>query len=264
MVVLPPGTLLQLMYLGERLKNISPGRFIEVGPGSGEITHRLLNAGWSGTVYDFSGETIEKIRQRFAQEISGGRLQAIEGDFLESAPNPASVDLVISCMVMEHLKAPAEKEFMNVAASCLSAGGRMIALVPASERHWGIEDDVAGHCRRYGRQALLALFASTGWKLDCFAGLTFPLSNLLLPVSNFLVRRKEAGKLELSGLERTKHSGHRNVQFKTSFPSVLRLVLNEIVMLPLHWLQKAFSDSENALVIYFEAHYEPRSDARES
>jgi hypothetical protein len=42
MVVLPPGTLLQLMYLGDRLKDIPAGRFIEVGQGSGEITHRLL------------------------------------------------------------------------------------------------------------------------------------------------------------------------------------------------------------------------------
>lgn len=33
MVVLPPGTILQLMYIEARLKRISPGRFIEVGGG---------------------------------------------------------------------------------------------------------------------------------------------------------------------------------------------------------------------------------------
>ena len=46
--VLPPGTILQLMYLRERLENIKPGRFIEIGPGSGEISGLLLDLGWTG------------------------------------------------------------------------------------------------------------------------------------------------------------------------------------------------------------------------
>jgi hypothetical protein len=54
-------------------------------------------------------------------------------------------------------------------------------------------------------------------------------------------------------LERTKLSGHRNVRFKTHFPALLRLVLNDTAMLPLHWMQKAFSQSERSLVLYFEA-----------
>jgi hypothetical protein len=85
------------------------------------------------------------------------------------------------------------------------------------------------------------------------AGLTYPISNILLPLSNFLVRRSEARKLALPILERTKLSGHRNVRFKTHFPAPLRLVLNDTAMLPLHWMQKAFSQSERSLVLYFEA-----------
>jgi len=42
MRTLPPGTILQLMYLKERLVNIKPGRFVEIGPGSGEISGLLL------------------------------------------------------------------------------------------------------------------------------------------------------------------------------------------------------------------------------
>ena len=40
--VLPPGTILQLMYLRERIKLLTPGRFVEVGPGTGTITALLL------------------------------------------------------------------------------------------------------------------------------------------------------------------------------------------------------------------------------
>jgi hypothetical protein len=156
-------------------------------------------------------------------------------------------------MVMEHMNDEDERKFMRLASSQLRAGGRMIGLVPASPLHWGIEDDIAGHYRRYSRNSLEALLGTTGWKLCHFAGLTFPISNLLLPLSNILVRRNEASALALSTFERTKRSGHRSVCFKTSFPSIMKLLLNEQVLLPLHWLQKAFSNSGQALVIYFEA-----------
>jgi hypothetical protein len=59
--------------------------------------------------------------------------------------------------------------------------------------------------------------------------------------------------LSLSLLERTKHSGRRNVLFKTHFPVVLKLILNEWTMLPLYFLQRMFTNSKDALVLYFEA-----------
>lgn len=263
MVVLPPGTLLQLLYLEERVKGMPPGRFIEIGPGGGEITDRLLKRGWSGTVYDLSEETIAKLRQRFASEMGSGQLAVVLGDFLQVAdPSPPgeSVDLIISCMVMEHLDDGAERKFLEVSATRLKGNGRMIGLVPASPRHWGIEDQIAGHCRRYSKDSLVLLFRAKGWKLGHVAGLTYPVSNLLLPLSNFLVRRQESEKLDLSLLERTKHSGRRQVRFKTHFPSILKWLLNERTMLPLHWIQKLFVKSNNALVLYFEATYEePRA-----
>jgi phospholipid N-methyltransferase len=256
MPVLPPGTLLQLMYLDERLENIPAGRFIEIGPGSGEITQKLLNAGWMGDVYDLSEETLNKIRIRFATEFAEGRLHAFAGDFLELSVgrDPGSgVDLIISCMVMEHMLDASETNFMEQAAKLLDRNGMMIGLVPASMAHWGIEDEVAGHVRRYDRATLLRLFEKTGWTARHLAGLTYPVSNILLPLSNFLVRKSEGEKTSLSQRERTKYSGRREVRFKTTFPSVLGLVLNEVTMLPLHWLQKAFSGSTRSLVIYFEA-----------
>lgn len=264
MVILPPGTLLQLMYLDARLENIPAGRFIEIGPGSGEITNRLLRAGWVGTVYDLSAETIEAIKRRFESEIVAGRLSVMVGDYLSSSvAQDERVDLIISCMVMEHLDANAECSFMQHSARCLKAGGRMIGLIPASPRHWGIEDDIAGHCRRYTRAAIHDLARENGWAIRHIAGLTYPVSNLLLPVSNALVRRHEASKLVLSSIERTKHSGHRKVQFKTHFPAVLKLILNEWTMLPLYWVQKMFSNSDSALVLYFEATYDSRASANE-
>ncbi len=252
MKVLPPGTLLQLMYLRERLERIPAGTFAEVGPGSGEITRLLLDMGWSGSAYDLGENTIADLKERFAAEISADRIAVLNQDFLLSSPQN-SVDLVISCMVMEHLDDALQTQFMRVASRALKPNGRMISLVPSSPAHWGIEDDIAGHCRRYTRPDVARLASDNHWDLLHVAGLTFPVSNLLLPVSNYLVRRSEGQKLALSALERTKLSGRRQVKYKTHFPSLLGLLLNEYTLYPFHLLQKFFAKSDRALVLLFEA-----------
>lgn len=251
MSVLPPGTLLQLMYLRERLRGVPPGRFVEIGPGSGEITQVLLDAGWRGRSYDLGQQTIASLRERFAAEIAAGRFEAVNGDYLATDPGEPA-DLVISCMVMEHLDDTQQSAYMRRSAAQLGPRGMMISLVPGSPRDWGIEDDIAGHCRRYTRDEVRKLADAHGWRLQHVAGLTFPVSNLLLPVSNFLVNRSERNKLALSAQDRTVQSGRRSVKYKTHFPPVLALLLNRFTLFPLHLLQKMFSGSERALVLYFE------------
>lgn len=253
MAVLPPGTLLQLIYLRERLARVPAGRFIEVGPGSGEITGLLLEMGWQGMSLDLHAPTIESLRRRFQQQIDEGRFVALRQDFNTMDISGPQVELVISCMVMEHMEDDQEVLFVQQAARCLAPGGMMIGLVPGSPAHWGIEDDIAGHMRRYTRQGLKLLMEENNWRIRHCAGLTVPLSNLLLPISNFLVRRAERDRLELSNAERTRLSGKREVAFKTHFPSILGLLLNRFTLLPFHYLQKLLARSSRALVIYFEA-----------
>ena len=260
MAVLPPGTLLQLMYLKERLARIPPGRFIEIGPGSGEITRLLLACGWVGSSYDLEEKTTDALTQRFSHEISVGRLTVMHSDFTASAAVGQTADLVISCMVMEHLEEEAQVAYLKMAATCLKRGGHMIGLVPSSPAHWGIEDETAGHLRRYTRTSIQQLLTRQHWKLKHISGLTFPVSNILLPISNFLVNRSERTNLQISTLERTKLSGRRDVKYKTHFPSMIGLLLNEYTMLPLHIVQKFFSKSEKTLVLYFEAQPEFKSE----
>ncbi len=253
MVVLPPGTILQLMYLRKRLQRLPPGRFVEVGPGSGEITRLLLDLGWTGGSYDLEEATIAFLNTRFAKEIAEHRFTPFNADYLSSTTPPEKVDLVISCMVMEHLDEDMQSSFMERAAANLRETGLMIGLVPASPEHWGIEDEVAGHCRRYTRKSIRTLAEICNWRLEHVAGLTFPISNFLLPVSNYLVNRSERSLLTLSPLERTKRSGKREVKFKTHFPSILGMLLNEYTLFPFYIVQTLFSNSKCALVLYFEA-----------
>lgn len=255
MSVLPPGTILQLMYFKERLKSIGlePGYFLEVGPGSGEITRLLLDLGWHGKSFDLDDLTIERLQIRFQKEVKEGRYSAICSDYFNTSLKE-SADLVVSCMVLEHLDDAYQSMFMAKSSEYLRHGGVMICLVPASPRHWGIEDKIAGHYRRYTQSKVRELCVNTGYSLQHISGLTFPISNLLLPISNFLVRRSERNKLNLSLSDRTKASGRRQVKFKTHFPSILKLVLNEYFLWPFNVLQKIFRNSKNALVIYFECY----------
>jgi SAM-dependent methyltransferase len=260
MAVLPPGTLLQLMYLHERLLRLPPGRFVEIGPGSGEITNLLLNAGWTGQSYDLEAKTIEALKGRFGGEIAEHRFVPVNEDYL-LASLTQKVDLVISCMVMEHLEEDAQLAFMAKSLQNLRQDGVMVGLVPGSPAHWGIEDDIAGHCRRYTRNSIKILVTNNGWALKHIAGLTFPTSNLLLPISNFLVNRSERHKLALTALERTKQSGIRSVKYKTHFPILLSILLNKYTLLPLHIIQKLCAKSEHALVLFFEA--QPNAETRD-
>jgi hypothetical protein len=84
------------------------------------------------------------------------------------------------------------------------------------------------------------------------AGLTYPISNLLLPVSNYLVRKAENQARLLALEERTRRSGRREVRWKTRFPPALGLPLNEPLLYPFHLLQKAFVNARRALVLYAE------------
>lgn len=256
MTVLPPGTILQRLYVRERLAGRAAGTFIEIGPGEGHLSRLLLDRGWRGVGIEADAESAARASAGNRTFIDAGRYAVLNDDWLaprEPAGMPAGVDLVVSCMVLEHLDEAGELRYLQRCREQLAADGMAIVLVPGSEAAWGIEDEIAGHFRRYTRERLAALFGKAGWKVQHVAGLTFPVSNLLLPVSNWLVRRAEAGKAKLSMSERTASSGRREVAGKTVFPPVAGLVLNEVTLYPLHLVQRAFRDAESALVLYAEA-----------
>lgn len=93
---LPPGTILQRLYLIERLRQTAPGRFIEVGAGTGDLAGLLVRRGWHGTAYELSSYSA-----RVARQHNPG-LDVRNDDWL-TAPADEPADLVVSSMVLEHL-----------------------------------------------------------------------------------------------------------------------------------------------------------------
>src|SRR4051794_40053405 len=129
---LPPGTILQRSYLTERLRRTAPGRFVEVGAGTGELARLLSDRGWNGTAYELSAESAAIARKRVPD------IDIRNADWLTAVPDEPA-DLVISSMVVEHLPDEQEAAFLRRARDTLRLGGRLILLVPASPRHWGVE-----------------------------------------------------------------------------------------------------------------------------
>lgn len=250
-MILPPGTHLQHMYLRERLRGWSPARFVEVGVGRGELSKVLLDLGWTGMGYDISEDAITAAGELNGAQIARGRYELRTENWLNAKPS-SRVDLVISSMVIEHLADEEEERYFERCRSWLGPGGLAILFVPASPAHWGIEDEIAGHVRRYSRQGLERRLRELEWTPRHIAGLTYPLSNLLLPLSNTLVGRAERGKRRLSMEERTRRSGVRDVPLKTRFSPAFALLLNRFTLYPFYLLQKANLMSGRALVLYVE------------
>src|SRR5262249_35823696 len=223
----------------------------EVGVGTGRLSRELIRLGWSGEGWDLSAEAVARTTQTNRDAIAAGRYDVRHGDWLAEADGNA--DLVVSAMGGEHLSETEEARYFERCRQVLAPGGRAVLFVPASPRHWGIEDEIAGHRRRYTHASLRDRLEELDFRVDHLAGLTFPVSNVLLPISNALVRRAEGHKRRLSEETRTRQSGTRSVPFKTNFPRASAVILNERALYPLHALQKRFRSSDRALVLYAEA-----------
>lgn len=259
---LAPGSILQRMYLRERMQGRfkSSVRFLEIGAGKGHTSRVLLELGHSGVSLDLNADACAQNQQLNSTYIETEQYQVDAKDVFDCPPD-GCFDIVISSMVIEHLTTDSLCNYFELARRLLNPGGIIVQFVPASMKFWGVEDVIAGHYKRYTPACFHSIAAQHGLVVDHIAGLTYPISNILLPVSNYLVCRAERAKAELTMRERTISSGDRKVFMKTSFPGWLALVLNPVTMYPLHLLQKLCRGHRDAMVLYCELSKKGPSDS---
>lgn len=248
---LAPGNVLQLMYLKQRLAPLGHKRFVEVGAGNGHVSHCLLELGLSGVGFDLNASACENNARLNRDAIASGRYRVENSNFL-TADVADRADVIISSMVLEHLGPEELDAYFERCRSVQALGGRIVTLVPGSPAHWGIEDEIAGHHKRYSFACFDEIARCHGLSVAHIAGLTYPLSNWLFPLTTYLTRRHERDKLELTMTERTIQSGNRDVPWKTVFPRFVGYLINEITMSPFDWLQRAFRHHPRSMVIYCE------------
>lgn len=251
MIAEAPGTILQMMYLRRRYKSFKPNNFYEIGCGKGVFSNLMLKDGIVGKAIDLNGRAVERSAVHNSRFIENANYTVEQADFLQQE-EIRKYDMVFSCMVIEHLPDVTLIDFMNKAKSLLTEKGRIAFLVPASMKHWGIEDEIAGHIKRYEKEDVELLAEKLGMKVGHIAGLTYPISNWLFGISNRIVKKNESNKLNLSQKEKTIYTGSREVSFKTDFPKIFGLILNPFIMFPFHLLQVLNRKNKDSMVLYFE------------
>lgn len=258
MLEIAPGYILQRMHLKDRIrqwKKWGLSTFIEVGSGNGMNSQVFLSHGFTGSAFELNPQACEQNELRNKKYLDLGKLKVYNEDFLTSETS-TKVDVVFSSMVIEHLDPLGVKQYFEKCKNCILPGGLIVCIVPANMKFWGIEDQIAGHFKRYTFHCFNTLANSFGLKIVEQTGLTYPISNILLTLSDLLVEHAEKEKLKLTNAEKTKLSGNRNVTFKTHYPSYMKVVLNEFTLYPFHLLQRLFKNNTNTMVIYCELQYE--------
>lgn len=251
MIAEAPGTILQLLYLNERIEQNNWSSFFEVGCGKGIFSNQFLKKGLIGSAVDLNERACERARDKNDLFIQSGTYTVQQGDFMNYSTKE-KYDTVFSCMVIEHIPEEGRIAFMKRCKSLLGKNGNIACIVPASMSHWGVEDDIAGHILRFERSDVYDLADKIDMKVNHISGLTYPISNWLFRLSNAIVSRTEKKMLNKSQQERTIYTGSREVQFKTDFPSWTAFLLNPIVLYPFHLMQKWSGKNKNSMVIYFE------------
>ncbi|MCW2782702.1 MAG: methyltransferase [Marmoricola sp.] len=178
------------------LKDVPPGRALDVGCGMGGNSAVLRDLGWDVVALDYSPASIEAARSR--------GLTVLRGDARRLPFADQEFDLVISTDAWEHVV-----EDDQVAAETfrvLRPGGQALVAVPAGMDLWSGHDVALGHHRRYERAELVALVAAAGFRVDEVFGWNV----LLRPVAR-MRRRNNAGESEMEHVNPVLNAALRSI-----------------------------------------------------
>lgn len=159
----------------------SPGRFVEMGAGTGHMTRIFLERGFHGACHDLGDDSRELMRQGLAD--ASDRMQVV--DDLQQLEH-ASFDYLMAFEVLEHIDDDVGvfKQWLRY----LKPGGRVLVSVPAHQRKFGRSDHLVGHVRRYERSQLSRLLESAGLTDVQMINYGFPITELTRTLSNRIVR----------------------------------------------------------------------------
>lgn len=256
--LLAPGNILINSEIESRIKEYKKNhqkqtlKFIEIGAGNGHVSEIFLKNGFEGIGIDMNSNSNEVNKSLNLKYVSQSKYEISNQNFFEIDFGSNKYNVIISSMVIEHMNPDEVGQYMEKVKSLLSDDGIIITVVPANQKYWGIEDEIAGHYKRYSRKCFEHIAQEHSFDISYYAFLTYPLSNILYNLSNFLIKRYESHKLGRSQMQNTIDSSSREVKFKTVYPGYFRYLVNKFTMLPFIILQKIFSKNPEGLVLYCE------------
>ena len=194
---------------------------VEIGPGVGTFTERLLDAGVERLLLvELDAALSDYLRERFGSDPR----VAIATEGLPESPAIASTagewGLVLCQNVLEHIED--DHAAVGAMASALQPGGHLVVLVPAHPRLYGSLDSAYGHHRRYTRERLREVVDAAGLEIKDLYSFN------LLGVAGWLAKRRstseQLGARSLAAYERLLKVW-RPIEDRVSFPWGLSLIV---------------------------------------
>lgn len=159
----------------EVLKRFPPeGTLFDVGGGNGFVSFALKNSGFDTIVVELGIEGARNAKQRGLDPVICSTLE-------DAGFKKQSLSAVGMFDVLEHIED--DIGFLRKIRALLKKNGRLYLAVPAHRMLWSIEDDFAGHYRRYTLKDLAKKLDLAGYEID-YATYFFS----LLPIPIFLFR----------------------------------------------------------------------------
>lgn len=152
------------------------GHFLEIGPGNLSLAQDLLSKFSRGTLIDFNTTEVEQIFNEL-KEHRKQRLKLIIADFSEYNQFNTKFDCVVACEVLEHIEI--DGAFLQKTNKLLVDGGQLILSVPARQKVWAKDDEIAGHYRRYEKEDLYDKLSEAGYSLIEIISYGFPFINIV-------------------------------------------------------------------------------------
>lgn len=158
---------------------VGGGRVLDFGCGPGFLISRLLEAGWSVTGVDYSSQSVERTRARYA-----GR-SGFEGvEHIVSLPTKmaaGSFDAAFLIETMEHLDAEHATSILTELRRLLKPGGKLVVTTPNEERlddkmvmcpRCGAEFHRVQHVRSFSAESLESVLAEHGFETSAVSTVT--------------------------------------------------------------------------------------------
>jgi SAM-dependent methyltransferase len=203
-----------------------PGRFVEMGAGTGAFTREFLSQGYEGVCYDLGVENRQILRANLSEFSSVDIVDSLDS-LLEG-----SFDYLLAFEVLEHIEQ--DLNVLRMWTSFVKPGGRVVASVPAHMKKFGPSDERVGHVRRYEKPELVSLFENAGFcSIEVFSW-GYPLGNLTRLVSSAV--QPNPGHDDMSKLERSVWSGRE----RTLLERMASWIANSVTLYPFLLAQRAF------------------------
>ncbi|MEM9399351.1 MAG: class I SAM-dependent methyltransferase [Verrucomicrobiota bacterium] len=149
----------------------SPGELIfDIGGGNGCVTKWLQDKGIEAVLLEPGSDGVRNAANRGVEQI-------IHSTFEESDFDDGAIPAAGMFDVLEHIEK--DKEALSMLYQKIQPGGRLFLTVPAFGALWSVEDDHAGHFRRYSLGQLREILEQSGFEVE-YASYLF--SFLIIPI----------------------------------------------------------------------------------